>query len=96
MYMCWGLISAGVCFLVGVPVSERCPGSRLIDTFGTLQSSPPPQLLPSFSKFNHRNQELLTIGRGQISASASLDLGPIFLLKVWLYKFPLLNVGNFI
>jgi hypothetical protein len=32
--VCWGLISAAVCYLAGGPVFERSQGSRLIETAG--------------------------------------------------------------
>jgi hypothetical protein len=40
LYMCQGLISAGVCCLVGGSVSERSQGSRLIETAGLPMGSP--------------------------------------------------------
>ena len=43
-----GLISGGVCCLVGDPVSERSQGSRLVETAGLLWGCPPPQFLPAF------------------------------------------------
>jgi hypothetical protein len=45
-----GLISAGMCCLVGGPVFKRSCGSTLIETPGPLQSHPPPQLLRGFLK----------------------------------------------
>ena len=43
LYMCWGLISACVCYLVGGSVSERYQGKRLIENPST------PTGLPSSS-----------------------------------------------
>ena len=49
LYMCvGGLISAGVCCLVGGPGSERSLGSRLIKTAGPLAGSPS-SVSPRFS-----------------------------------------------
>jgi hypothetical protein len=40
LYVCWGLISAGVCCLFDGPVFERSQGSRLIKTVGPVTESP--------------------------------------------------------
>jgi hypothetical protein len=70
LYMCWGLISAGVCYLVGGPVSERSGGSRLIDTAGPPTGSPSSSASSSFSLI--QLQELI-IGWVQISTSDSFS-----------------------
>jgi hypothetical protein len=54
-----GLMSAGVCCLVGGPVSEKSHGSRLVETDGSTTGSPSSLASSSFPYFNHRAQQLL-------------------------------------
>jgi hypothetical protein len=49
-----GLISAGLCCLVGGSVSERSPGARSFEITGLNIEPTPPQLLPSFPQFKHK------------------------------------------
>ena len=60
LYMCWGLISAGVCCLVGGSMSERSLWSRSVETAGVPMRLP--QLLPAFSQFNQGGHQLLSTG----------------------------------
>jgi hypothetical protein len=68
-----GLISAGVCCLVGGPVFERSQGSRLIETAGPPTGLPFSSASFSLPQFNNRGQLLLSIGWVQLSASDSFS-----------------------
>jgi len=68
-----GLISAGVCCLVGEPVSERSQGSRLIDTADSPTGLPSSSTSSGFSLIQQRGQQLLFIGWVHISASDSFS-----------------------
>jgi hypothetical protein len=62
-------MSAGVCPLVGVPVSERSPRSGLIETAGPPTGSPSSSTSCSFPLI----QQLLSIDWAQISVSVSFS-----------------------
>jgi hypothetical protein len=49
LYMCWGLITAGVCCLVGGSVSEQSCWSRLIETADLSTGSPSSSASSSFT-----------------------------------------------
>ena len=66
-----GLILAGVCCLVVVPVSERSPGSRLIETAGPITGLPSSSASSSFLLIQPQGSAVLAIGWVQISASDS-------------------------
>ena len=94
-------MSAGICCVVGGPVSEKSRGSRLVEIAGPPTGSPSSSASSSFSLI-HRGQQLLPTGWMQISASDSLSclLGllegslPLFFLSFALatVRFVLLSV----